>query len=82
MSFEVKLPEIAMGITEGEIAQWHKAEGESVTKGELLLEVETAKAMGEVESPVSGVLEKILVDEGDTAEVESVIALITVSEDV
>ena len=81
MSYEVKLPEIAMGITEGDIAQWHKAEGDTVAKGELLVEVETAKAMGEVESPVTGVLEKILVAEGDTADVESVIALITVSED-
>jgi pyruvate/2-oxoglutarate dehydrogenase complex dihydrolipoamide acyltransferase (E2) component len=76
MLIKLKLPESGMGITEGTIAQWRKAEGEAVSQGEVLAEVETAKAIQEVQSPIDGVLEKIVVPSGATAAVNSTIALL------
>ncbi len=73
---ELKLPEGGMGITEGTILKWHKGEGDTVTMGELLVDVETAKAVAEVSAPVAGVLEKILLGPGQTAEVGTAIALL------
>lgn len=75
-TIKVIIPKAGMGTTEGTIAEWHKAEGESVTKGELLVEIETAKAMQEIEAPATGVLSKILLEEGETADVHTEIALI------
>jgi pyruvate/2-oxoglutarate dehydrogenase complex dihydrolipoamide acyltransferase (E2) component len=71
---ELKLPECGMGMAEGTISKWHKAQGDTITEGELLVEVEMAKAMVEVTSPVTGVLEKILFADGATAEVNTTIA--------
>ena len=76
MTTTLKMPKWAMGIEEGTIVQWLKAEGDPVTQGELIVEIETAKATQEVEAPVSGVLTKILLAEGETADVRTEIALI------
>ena len=65
-----------MGITEGEVVRWLKAEGDRVSEGEVIAEVETAKATIEIEAPASGVLAKILVREGENAEVNTEIATI------
>ena len=80
MTTSFKMPKWAMGIEEGTIVQWLKAEGDSVTKGELIVEIETAKATQEVEAPVTGILTKILLAEGETADVRTEIALIEESE--
>ena len=74
MTTKVIMPKAGMGTTEGTVAQWLKAENDSVTQGEVIVEIETAKAIEEVEAPVSGVLKKILLAEGDTAEVHTDIA--------
>lgn len=76
MTIELKLPETGMGITEATITQWHVAEGGAVTQGAVIVEVETAKAIEEIEAPVNGILQKILCAEGETPEVGTVIALI------
>lgn len=76
MVIELKIPKTGMGIAEGTVATWHKAEGEAITQGEILVEIETAKALEELESPVTGVLKKILVAEGESAEVSDPIALL------
>lgn len=76
MATIMKLPKGAMGIAEATITKWHKAEGETVTQGEILVGVETAKAALEVEAPCGGVLTKILVPEDETVEVLSDIAVI------
>jgi len=65
-----------MGTTEGTVAKWFKAEGDAVSKGEVLVEIEMAKAIEEVTSPVAGIVAKILLFEGQTAEVYTEIALI------
>ena len=76
MSTTLKMPKWAMGIDEGTVLQWLKTEGDNITQGEVLVEIETAKAVQEVEAPVSGVLSKILLAEGETAEVRTELALI------
>ena len=76
MTTNVVLPKAGMGSEEGTIAKWHKVEGDTVTEGELIVEVEMAKAVEEVTAPVTGVLSKILLAEGETAEVHTVIAVI------
>ena len=76
MTIELKIPKSGMGITEGTIAKWHKAEGDAITQGEVLVEIETAKAVEEVESPITGMLKKILLAEGEEAEVLTTIALL------
>ena len=74
MSIKVIIPKAGMGTTEGTISEWHKKEGDPVEKGELLVEVETAKAVQEIEAPVSGVLKKIFLDEGETGDIYTEIA--------
>ena len=76
MTRRLLIPKVGMGSTEGTIAKWLKAEGDSVTAGEVIVEIEMAKAVEEVSAPVSGVLTKILLAEGQTAEVSTAIALI------
>ena len=74
MTTKLVLPKWGMGLTEGTVLEWLKAEGDSITKGEPIVEIETAKATQEVEAPVSGVLTKILLAEGETADVNTEIA--------
>lgn len=76
MVIEVKLPDTGMGITEGTIVKWHKGPGDRVRQGEILAEFETAKAVAEVAAPVDGVLEKIVVAETGTVEVNTTVALV------
>jgi pyruvate dehydrogenase E2 component (dihydrolipoamide acetyltransferase) len=73
---KVLIPKTGMGTTEGTVAKWLKAEGDLVAKGEAIVEIETAKAMQEIPAPVTGVLKKILLAEGQTAEVYTEIAVI------
>jgi len=76
MSTKVVLPKTGMGIEEGTVTRWLKAVGERVAKGEPIVEVETAKALQEVESPASGTLASIIVAEGQVALVNTEIGLI------
>jgi pyruvate/2-oxoglutarate dehydrogenase complex dihydrolipoamide acyltransferase (E2) component len=73
---KVNLPKWGMGLEEGTVVRWLKGEGERVEKGEPIVEIETAKATQEVESPVGGTLLKILLAQGETAAVNTDIALI------
>ena len=79
MSIELKIPKTGMGITEGTVQAWHKSDGDAISKGEHLVDIETAKAIEEIESPIDGILEKILLAEGESAEVDTVIALLSTS---
>src|SRR5258707_10590080 len=77
MSTEVRVPEISDSITTVKVATWLKHEGDFVTRGEPIAELETDKAMMEVESPASGVLRQIRVAAGsDAVPVDSVLAVI------
>lgn len=76
MATPVNLPKGGMGIDEGTIVAWLKAEGDRVEKGEAIVEVETAKATQDVEAPVSGILAKILVHVDETVPVNTDLAII------
>jgi len=70
------LPLLGQTMEEGTITRWLKSEGEAVEKGEPLLEVMTDKANMEVESPASGILRKIVEQEGAIVPVKGLIAII------
>ena len=76
MAYTLHCPQWGMGITEGTIARWLKQPGEQVKEGEEIVEIESAKAVDVVESPVSGTVQKLLVEEGATVPVREPIALI------
>jgi pyruvate/2-oxoglutarate dehydrogenase complex dihydrolipoamide acyltransferase (E2) component len=76
MATEFKMPMLGEVMEEGRIVAWLKKEGDRVERGEKLMEVETDKAVMDVESTATGVLKKILVPEGETAAVNSLLALI------
>ena len=72
----VYLPQLGQTMEEGTIEKWHKREGESLRKGEVLYELTTDKATLEVESFADGVLKKVLAGEGQTVPVNQLIAVI------
>jgi len=74
MAIEIKAPAFPESVADGELAVWHKAEGESVQRDELLVEIETDKVVMEVVAPESGVLTSILVPAGSTILSEAVLA--------
>lgn len=76
MSVELRVPSSGESIAEVYIGTWRKAEGDVVTAGETIVELETDKAALELPSPVSGKLVKILKAEGEAAEIDEVIAII------
>ncbi len=72
----VKMPKLSDTMKEGTVAQWHKKVGDSVESGEVLADIETDKATMEFESFDDGELLHIGVEEGKTAEVDAVLAVI------
>jgi 2-oxoglutarate dehydrogenase E2 component (dihydrolipoamide succinyltransferase) len=74
MAIEIKAPAFPESIADGEVAAWHKAEGEAVSRDELIVEIETDKVVMEVVAPESGVITKIHALEGDTIESEQLLA--------
>ncbi len=76
MPFEVRLPQFGMGMQEGTITRWYKGEGEMVTAGEPVAEVEAEKTTEDLPAPGSGVLKQILVPEGATVAVNELLAVI------
>lgn len=71
---DIIVPELAESITEGTIAQWLKQPGDTVEKGEFIVELETDKVNVEVISEEAGVVSELLAAEGDTVQVGQVIA--------
>lgn len=76
MAFEFRFPDVGEGITEGEVVKWHVEEGERVEEDQVLLEVETDKAVVEIPSPVAGNVLKRNVKEGDIIHVGDVMIII------
>src|SRR5450432_3327546 len=76
MAKDVILPALGMSQDTGKIVQWLKVEGEHVTKGEPLAEIETDKATVEIEAPANGVLARVAAVAGEDVPVGQVIALI------
>ena len=75
-STEVVMPQMGESITEGTVSKWLKNVGDAIAKDEPLLEISTDKVDAEVPSPAAGTLLSINVQEGETVEVGSVLALV------
>src|SRR5258706_8285311 len=73
---EVNMPRFSDTMQEGTISRWLKHQGDTIKKGDILVEIETDKANMELESYDSGVLERILVQEGETVPIGQPIAVI------
>jgi pyruvate dehydrogenase E2 component (dihydrolipoamide acetyltransferase) len=76
MASKIIMPQGGQDIKEGSIVGWLKKEGESVKQGEVICEVETEKAVFEVQAPADGILVKILAQDGDKVPIFSVIGII------
>jgi pyruvate dehydrogenase E2 component (dihydrolipoamide acetyltransferase) len=76
MAFSVVMPALEMAQETGKLIAWRKQEGDHVTKGEPLLEIETDKAVVEVEAPADGILTSIKASAGDDVPVGQTIAWI------
>jgi 2-oxoglutarate dehydrogenase E2 component (dihydrolipoamide succinyltransferase) len=80
MTIEIKAPTFPESVADGVVSAWHKVAGESVARDELLVEIETDKVVMEVVAPAPGVIEAILVGEGETILSETLLATLAEGE--
>lgn len=80
MRYEMKMPDLATNDSPVRIIRWMAAPGQSVRRGEPLVEVETDKATVEVESVRNGVLLEVLIGAGNTAGAGDVMAILDTAE--
>ncbi len=73
---DILLPQSGMGMQDGEIFQWFKSEGAEISEGEMIVEIEAAKAIVEIPAPCDGVLQSIEAEAGEVVEVRAVIGRI------
>lgn len=76
MAFKFKLPELGEGMAEGEIANWLVKEGDDIKEDDSLVEIQNDKSVSELPSPVSGKVQKIVAQEGDTVEIGDTLVII------
>jgi pyruvate dehydrogenase E2 component (dihydrolipoamide acetyltransferase) len=76
MATEIKMPQLGETVVEGTITKWLKQEGDTVEADEYIVEISTDKVDSEVPSTASGVIQKILVPEGETVSVGTAIAVV------
>ena len=76
MQTKIITPKLGLTMEEVTIIRWLKSSGDTVVKGEPLVEIQSDKVVMEIEAPVSGVLLSIEVTEGQTVPVETVIGLL------
>ena len=76
MPHEVIMPALGVSQDSGVIVAWHKSAGDTVRQGDLLMEVETDKAVVEIEADAEGILSQILANEGDDVPVGQAVAMI------
>jgi 2-oxoisovalerate dehydrogenase E2 component (dihydrolipoyl transacylase) len=68
-SKEFRLPDVGEGLTEADIVAWHVKPGDTVTINQIIVDIETAKAVVELPSPYAGTVSALLVEEGQTVDV-------------
>jgi len=78
---QFRLPDVGEGLTEADIVKWHVQPGDKVKVNQIIVEIETAKAVVELPSPYEGVVSGLLVPEGTTADVGTPIISVEVGED-
>src|SRR5215470_20090227 len=66
---QFKLPDVGEGLTEADIVSWRVKPGDTVKVNQVIVDIETAKAVVELPSPWDGVVSSLLVDEGQTVDV-------------
>ena len=76
MAETITMPKLGFDMREGTLVRWVRNEGEAINKGDVLAEIETDKATVEVESSASGVVRKLLVDEGASVPIGAPIAIV------
>src|SRR4249920_911035 len=76
MATQVVMPKLSPTMEEGQLARWLKKEGDKVSMGEPLAEIDTDKATMEMQALGNGVLRKILIQEGESAPLGQLIAII------
>ena len=76
MAIEIKAPAFPESVADGEVAAWHKREGESVRRDELIVEIETDKVVMEVLAPADGVIQTIHIAQGETIASEAILAVL------
>ena len=76
MADTISMPKLGFDMREGTLIRWVRREGDAIIKGDVIAEIETDKAVAEVESPAAGILRKILVPEGETVPVNTPLAVI------
>ncbi|MGA3191737.1 MAG: dihydrolipoamide acetyltransferase family protein [Candidatus Bathyarchaeia archaeon] len=76
MPTTVVMPRLSLTMKEGNVGKWYKKEGEAVEKGEAIAEIVSEKATYDLEASSSGIIRKILVEEGVDAPVNAVLAII------
>lgn len=76
MRHEIVMPQMGESITTGTITKWHKQPGDMIKLDEILLEISTDKVESEIPSPIGGRIEEILYKEGDTVDVQKLIAVV------
>ena len=77
MAVTVTMPQLGETVTEGTVLSWAKAVGETIAEDEVLLEISTDKVDAEVPSPAAGVIQEILVPEGETVTVGTALVVIS-----
>ena len=78
---QFRLPDVGEGLTEADILAWHVKPGDAVKVNQVIVEIETAKAVVELPSPYEGVVTGLLVDEGTTVDVGTPIIAVDVAPD-
>ena len=76
MSADVILPKWGLTMEDATVVAWYVDEGDHVVQGEVIAEVETEKVENDLEAPCAGVVAQILVDEDETVDVGTVLAVI------
>ena len=78
MTIEIKAPDVGEGVTQVTVTEWRKAVGEAVDAGEVIVELMTDKAAFDVESPVTGTVVAIIVENDEEVSVGAVLGLVDV----
>jgi len=76
VAYELALPDLGEGLTEGEVARWLVVEGQEIAEDDPLVEIQTDKATVEIPSPCAGTVLRILVPEGEVVPVGTVLVVV------
>lgn len=77
-SYEIKVPILPESVSDAVVISWYKQPGETITRDEPIVDIETDKVVLEVPSPITGVLEKIIENDGSAVVAEQVLGIVSV----